>query len=374
MGLNLDCDKFELSLIGTGGGYGESIVIHLGDNNWIVVDSCINPVTKNNLPLDFLDSRGVDVSKDVKLIICTHWHDDHILGISDLLTSCKSSNFCMAPSTDRKKFLQLIQLDYNKAKTEASASSTSEIAKCFDILKERKSTITRACQDKILISFKNDSIESKVYSLSPSDFVLTEFDHEISTLITEYGNPDRKIVIQSPNDKSVVLLIEVNDKKVLLGSDLEVCSNNQKGWLCILEKSQCIGSTKSSLFKVPHHGSSTAYHPRIWEQLLEPNSICFLTPFSKGAKKIPDKEMLGCILNHTNYLYITSLYGTSRSPKKRDHKITKMINQFNSTVQEVKFESGIVQCKINIHDTDAIWETALLGSAEQISRETTAKL
>lgn len=41
MGMNL----FRVSLIGTGGGYGESVVVQLGLNNWIVVDSCIDPVT-----------------------------------------------------------------------------------------------------------------------------------------------------------------------------------------------------------------------------------------------------------------------------------------------------------------------------------------
>lgn len=46
--------QLEISLIGTGGGYGESVVIHLGYNNWIVVDSCIDPFTKRSIPLDYL--------------------------------------------------------------------------------------------------------------------------------------------------------------------------------------------------------------------------------------------------------------------------------------------------------------------------------
>ena len=33
---------FRVSLIGTGGGYGESVVVQLGMNNWMVVDSCID--------------------------------------------------------------------------------------------------------------------------------------------------------------------------------------------------------------------------------------------------------------------------------------------------------------------------------------------
>ncbi len=44
----------EITLIGTGGGYGESIVVHVGNNEWIVVDSCQDPFTKDSLPLLFL--------------------------------------------------------------------------------------------------------------------------------------------------------------------------------------------------------------------------------------------------------------------------------------------------------------------------------
>lgn len=88
-------DQFEVYLIGTGN-YGESVVLNLGMNNWIVVDSCIDPTSKEVLPLSFLKSKGVDIENDVKLIVCTHWHDDHIKGISKILEACKSSAFSMA--------------------------------------------------------------------------------------------------------------------------------------------------------------------------------------------------------------------------------------------------------------------------------------
>src|SRR6266496_6305280 len=97
----------EVTLIGTGGGYGESIVVHIGHNNWIVVDSCIDPVTKDSLPLKYLESIGVNPEISVKMIVCTHWHDDHILGISQLLKSSKNAMFCMARPNDLKKFLNL---------------------------------------------------------------------------------------------------------------------------------------------------------------------------------------------------------------------------------------------------------------------------
>src|SRR4051812_26045765 len=93
----------EITLIGTGGGYGESCVIHLGNNHWIVVDCCVDPKKNSCLPLQYLENFKVDLKKDVKLIICTHWHNDHILGLSQLLEKCCSADLCFGRAIDRKK-------------------------------------------------------------------------------------------------------------------------------------------------------------------------------------------------------------------------------------------------------------------------------
>lgn len=362
-------DVFEISLIGTGGGYGESVVIHLGNQNWIVIDSCIDPYSKVSLPLRYLKDKGVELGTDVKLIICTHWHDDHILGISDLLKSCENAIFCMARTTDTKKFLQFVGLDYHKLKSEASASSTIEIMKCFEICKNRNRPIKGAEQDRLLWSNANSSINSKIYSLSPSDFVVNEFGLEISTLISDFGISNRKVVFQSPNDKSVALLVSVNDYCVLLGSDLEVSNSNQKGWLCILDTCQCVRvSEKASLFKLPHHGSINGYHVRIWEELLKPDVIAKLAPFNSG-RKLPQNDMLEKYLGHTNKLFITSFSTSSNSAKKRERSIAKAISKFNSSLFEIKYKFGIVRSRINVFDSDEIWETNLFGEAVKISKD-----
>jgi beta-lactamase superfamily II metal-dependent hydrolase len=363
----------EVSLIGTGGGYGESVVIHLGHNNWIVVDSCYDPTSAKCLPLEYLKSKGVDIEHDVKLIICTHWHNDHIIGISELLRSCKSSKFCMAQVTDTTKFLQLVELDYNKLKGEASATSTSEIKNCLEIIRSRnskseQSVIIRAVQDKILSRFDQDDIISKIFALSPSDFVVNEFDRELSTLLSDFGCSNSKIVIQKPNNKSVALLISVNTHYVLLGSDLEVSRDGRKGWLCILDRCNCIKNQKSSLFKIPHHGSQNGFHERIWEELIEPNSIANLTPWNLNGK-LPEEKMLEKYLSLTENLYITSLNSKTYNPKKRERSISKAISKFNSSLHEVKFSYGIVRCRLDVLRKESEWQVDLFGEASKISKE-----
>ncbi|HAS16681.1 MAG: hypothetical protein A2035_06355 [Nitrospirae bacterium GWA2_42_11] len=73
-------DQIEVTLIGPG--YGETILIHLGNNKWVVVDSCIDSRTSEPAALSYLQSIGINPETSVVLIIATHWHDDHVRGSS----------------------------------------------------------------------------------------------------------------------------------------------------------------------------------------------------------------------------------------------------------------------------------------------------
>ena len=84
---------FRVSLIGTGG-YGESVVVQMGAHNWMVVDSCMDPMTKESLPLQYLKSLHVDIASDVKLIVCSHWHNDHTISFtSEAISTCRDYCF-----------------------------------------------------------------------------------------------------------------------------------------------------------------------------------------------------------------------------------------------------------------------------------------
>jgi len=57
-----------------GPGYGEAIAVHLGDNQWLLVDSCRNPKTKVPASLEYLQEIGVDPTQ-VLAVVASHWHD-----------------------------------------------------------------------------------------------------------------------------------------------------------------------------------------------------------------------------------------------------------------------------------------------------------
>jgi len=359
-------NEIEVTLIGTGGGYGESVLIHLGNNNWIVIDSCIDPITKTCLPLDYLKNIGVDLKENVKSIICTHWHDDHIKGISELLNACESSEFCFGKASDLDKFLLLVGIDSHKGDF---ASSTKELAKCLNILNNRSlknfATIKTAIQDRVLFRFEEQNIESSIISLSPSDHVVSEFDKELSSLMSEHHHTNMKIISRSPNEKSVVLLVKINDINILLGSDLELSSDKRKGWECILNHSQ-FRNSKSVLFKIPHHGSKNGFYQRIWDELLTDNPISKLTPWSLGGNSLPTNDMLKTYSDLTSELYIT-LQNKSFTPKKREKRISKTIYKFNNTLREIKYSLGIVRSRLKIGNHSNQWKIECIDKATKVS-------
>ena len=53
-------DELEICLFGPRRAYGESVIVHTGAGNWIVVDSCRESKEQKPAPLAYLESIGVD--------------------------------------------------------------------------------------------------------------------------------------------------------------------------------------------------------------------------------------------------------------------------------------------------------------------------
>ncbi len=349
----------EITVIGTGGGYGESTIIHIGEDEWIVVDSCKNPTSGECLPLQYLKEIGVDIAKAVKLIICTHWHDDHINGLSILLDDCKTAKFCFTKVSDLPKFLALLSLDYKKLNLTGLKSSTIEFIDCLKIAKNRGNVVSQAVADRILLR-RTNGIDRYIASLSPSDQTVADFDGEVSQLLKDYGPPGRKIIVQSPNDKSIALYLKFGDNYAILGADLEVGNHANKGWLAILNHST-IAVQKAKLFKVPHHGSSNGYCTQIYTQLLEKNPVSNLTPFNR-SNKLPDPAMLQTYCGHSDKVYITSPM-VNPKPKKRGPSVDKIIEKFNIKMTEVKFAQGLIRCRMDFTVPNNDWTVETFDAA-----------
>src|SRR5437016_2440625 len=101
-------EELEISIFGPG--RGECVILHLGDNEWCVVDSCLAKPAGDPVALEYLRSLQNHAIDGIKLIVATHWHDDHIGGLHDILRAAQQARFCCSMALKAGEFLELVSL------------------------------------------------------------------------------------------------------------------------------------------------------------------------------------------------------------------------------------------------------------------------
>lgn len=303
-------DQIEVSLFGPG--VGECVVVHLGEGDWVVVDSCIDTRSRNPIALEYLDGLGVDISKAVKLLVVTHWHDDHIRGSSRILKATGLGRLACSAALRSNEFLQLVAMG-ERAMMESPG--VAEFAEILETLRERAPAgakpeavgpvWTMANHTLLRLEGAGRKWPAEVQALSPSPGSINLALAEIARLLPRHGQPKRRAVAQSPNQVSVVLWAEVGDVRVLLGSDLVTGADPTTGWRAIIA-SPVRPAERAQTFKVPHHGSPNADDPAVWVQILSPTPYALLTPFSSGSNPLPSPNDLARLRGRTRHVYCTA--------------------------------------------------------------------
>ena len=342
-------DEFEFTLFGPG--YGESIILHLGGGDWVLVDSTLD---KDGNPgsLQYLESIGLDPAKSVELIVATHWHDDHIRGMEKMVKVCANAEFCCANALSNKEFLAIIDALHHRHISEVG-SGVREIHGVFSWLLQQSSKTTYANANRLL--FAQESCE--IWSLSPSDSVFQTFLGSIDNLLPGEGQGKSRIPNLSPNDAAVVLLVKVGDFAVLLGSDME-----RRGWLEILNN-KARQSTKASVFKVPHHGSENANEPDVWEQMLKSKPFAALTPWHRGGHTLPRETDVQRILSDTSHAYASARKSAfSSTHVRRPRMVERTIKESDIKLHRLATSPSAIRLRRPLNsNTD--WSIEMFGSA-----------
>jgi hypothetical protein len=308
-------NEIELTLLGPG--YGESIIVHIGNNQWIVIDSCIDIDKDSCAPLDYLKLIGVDPS-NVILIVASHWHDDHVKGMSTLLETCINARFSCSLALAKDEFYAYVTR-YEENCSIKLGSGVSELYKTLQILRSRKDShrpIHAISNRKILGKSAEEMLHSsfcEVWTLSPSDEEVGKFIQEIKNATPIKGDPSAR-AYPTRNNISVVIQIIIGNEILLLGSDLEETKNPETGWSVIVESSEK-PKGKAKIFKVPHHGSVTAHSHEVWTNLIEQESFAILTPYNRN-KKLPLLPDIQRIQGYTNDSYSTAPLKPKKNKKK----------------------------------------------------------
>lgn len=360
-------DELEISIFGPG--YGEAILLHLGTGKWILVDSCIDPASKQPAPLKYLSDLNVDVADNVELIVTTHWHSDHIRGISSVVKECRSAKFVMSDALCMKEFVSLIEV-YSKPRA-IKNSPIAELSKALEILKARKDPNARvgsaklAIADRLLYQSKIDlavgPIEVKVFALSPSDDAVQQARLVFTRWLPEEMDYLKWIPPLTPNHASVVLWIEVGNHKILLGADLEETGDPNIGWSAIVNNSILV-LDKASIFKIPHHGSENAHHDHVWSKLLSDEPFAALTPYNRGKKPLPSRKDIERINTFTPNAFATAPT-RRRRPQWQNRVVKDVVEQMTRSIQDVYSGWGHVRYRKKMSELDTNWQVELFGDA-----------
>ncbi|MFC9809750.1 MBL fold metallo-hydrolase [Streptomyces griseoaurantiacus] len=323
---------------------GECVVIHLGNGEWMIVDSCVRTGSKTPIAIEYLQELGLDVAESVKSVVATHWHDDHVKGISSLLQEATNARFYAAGVFRRDEFLAVSQRRHIASKF---SSGVEELAKVRAIIAQRKEmgggaleTVTAVQR----ISASPNRAVREIWALSPSaEDAERGFEHIASIIDSALGKAAR-LPSLPPNDVSVVLHLETAAGGILLGGDLEHHpSTRARGWHAVLDHpGRPTGA--STLYKIPHHGSHNADCPEIWQHLLEEEPVCVLTPFERGKTPLPRPSDVDRIRTQVGRVFVTSTrrYATTR----RDRAVDKVINETTRSFRPHTLQMGHIQARM----------------------------
>ena len=317
-------DELEVVLIGPG--YGESIVVHLGHGEWAVVDSCVRSRGGRSAPLEYLDKLGVDISRDVRLVVATHWHDDHVRGLAQVVRESERAIFCCSSALRGQEFTGLLKAR-NSVPGSRFSSGVREFAEIAAVSKQRSSDITWAVSGRRLAHYSH-SIVSSIWTLSPADADVQYALDELASLNTT--KPEAVVISSNwnANKASVVLFLETRiGGGILLGGDLEHLKGlPPRGWHGIIDDDGR-PEFRASLFKVPHHGSLTAHCPSVWgaECIREPASIdrvmlspgetvSILAPWANADKKLPLASDMDRLRSLSSGVHLTTTAQSAFAP------------------------------------------------------------
>ncbi len=311
----------------------------------MIVDSCSGKRGGKPIALEYLESLKVDISSQIKLVLITHWHDDHIFGVSDVLRVASSAMFACSMAINNREFFSLIAAN-KKIKLVGHSSGIQEFSEVLSILGSRYSGKKATGPDHwvgegmVLYTGKGPS-QVKVYALSPSAQTITDSIGNFSKLMPSIGKTIQKFPSLTPNDHSIVLFIETKEVHLLLGGDLEKGTTTQRGWKAI------IGSTlrpkiKSSGYKVPHHGSENADLDEIWTELNLINPHTLLTPYARGRKPLPSEEDVKRLKDRSSLVYCTVWPPTLKPPRRL---VDKTMNEVARNRRAIPKSSGHIRLR-----------------------------
>jgi beta-lactamase superfamily II metal-dependent hydrolase len=359
-------EEVEISLFGPG--FGECVVAHIGESQWIVVDSCIHSASRSPVALEYFRELGVNPRTDVKAIIATHWHDDHMAGLAELFATCPEARFVCSVALNCSEWATLVEIYRGYIQT--GGSGVDELRKVMSELSRRSAAGKIAAPDFAIANRtlleRPTKVHAKLVALAPSDAAVALMQTRIQQQLLPQPNSRRLRVPElGENDSSVVLSLSVSNASVLLGADLEDSRRPGLGWQVILDEYRADG-LRFEGFKIPHHGSANGFHQDQWPKLMKNDAWATLTPYNRGTK-LPTTADCQRILALSPDAYITAPPGLGKF-RHPDPAVHKTALEVTVSIGDEPGKQGHVRLRRSAFDKDAKWRVELFGDALPLAR------
>jgi beta-lactamase superfamily II metal-dependent hydrolase len=355
-------DQIQVVVIGPG--FGESILIHLGNNCWAIFDSCVDSKSGRPAALAYLRSIDVDPKISVKFILATHWHNDHIGGMSELVEACPSARFSFPLGLNKTQFAEFIEL-YIKKST-AVDNGVSEIYKTLSdvVAGNRDWTFSLANLPLFVFRDATTGVDTKITALSPSHPDCLEFIAYISSQSTRPDFSVSRVPAPHSNLLSAAAWIEIGERAILLGADLEERRRADTGWSAVLASTTRPGGM-ASIYKIPHHGSGNGHHGQVWSEMLTADVIAVVTPWTRG-RGLPTQQDCNRIDRLASQSFITS----TRANRNLRHgqTVTRTLREANIKLRRAEYPTGFVRLTTAISGDDRSWQIECSPEADALAR------
>jgi beta-lactamase superfamily II metal-dependent hydrolase len=317
-------DVVEVNLFGPG--YGESVAVHLGSAKWLVVDSCAPDDEAEPAALTYLRQIGVNYEHDVKYIVATHWHDDHIRGLSQLITSCRAADVFISDALRYEALMRLVL-----ARAPRHVTNLREMNRTVKTLLARKPEVSQPyrflLEDTAVHSAQHHpSNDVEIWALSPSSVDVRQALRGLRNILPSESGHLSTVANPRENHASIVLHVRVGNQYILLGADRETNTNRGRGWDSVAACAARRALQPSTLLKVPHHGSANGHSLVIWRDLLESDCVAILAPFRRGrGGGRPRATDIARICSQTRWAFTTS------HPANREKKLSPLPSAFSES-------------------------------------------
>lgn len=339
-----------VSVIVYGPGYGESIIIHIPEVGWGVVDSCLskNKRTSQNPALDYLKEKNVE---RLSFIVLTHPHEDHYHGLAEIVDYYlgRIDRICFYSGNGIREYREY--LARKEILDPGGLIGLAAIFKKFREARLKGANVIRLAERTEIIRKRNLSgYEVELLSLSPSAESIDKYVELLFEAIPKKDGDVIKYLTDSQHNLlSSAIWCSIGDLKILLGSDVEIGDSDNSGWRGILGNIDR-PNLASDLVKVPHHGSPTAFFKPAWEKFSEngkPFSV--ITPFVRLLEPLPRDKEVKQIASFSNHVAITSKLDFAKPKKVYDRVVLKHFRGVrNWNCIEESEQIGCVSLKFSI--------------------------